>query len=142
MTRRTFFEKFVAGLYGGTAAAFMAPALAYLFPNKNFSAATNELQDQQGETVEAETIVEGGFAVGMLAGKPVIVFRRQGALSAFSTVCTHLGCTVSYNRLENSFQCPCHGGEYDAEGRVIGGPPPAPLESLMVKEVEGKIILS
>jgi len=141
MTRRTFFEKFVAGLYSGTAAAFLAPALAYLFPNKNFSASTNELQDAQGQTVPAEAIFEGGFAVGMLAGKPVIVFRRNGALSALSTVCTHLSCTVSYNRLENIFQCPCHGGEYDADGRVIGGPPPAPLESLNVKEVDGKIIL-
>jgi Rieske Fe-S protein len=142
MTRRGFFEKMVATLYGSTALGFLAPALAYLFPNKNFAANSNELVDTQGDNISGNAISEGSFAGGMLAGKPVMVFRRQGALVAFSTVCTHLGCTVSYNRGEKIFQCPCHGGEYDEEGTVIDGPPPAPLERLNVKEEDGKIILS
>jgi len=141
MTRRTFFEKFVAALYGSTALAFLAPALAYLFPNKNFAVSGNELVDAEGEPILSDKIIEGGVASGMLSGKPVMVFRRNGAWIAFSTVCTHLGCIVSYNRNEQIFQCPCHGGEYDAEGIVIGGPPPAPLARLEVKEVDGKVIL-
>lgn len=142
MTRRTFFEKLVAAIYGTTTFAFLAPALAYLFPNKNFAAHGNELVDAQGASIAGSAIPEGGFASGMLAGKPVMVFRRQGALAALSAVCTHLGCTVSYNRGEKIFQCPCHGGEYDEEGIVIDGPPPAPLERLNIKEENGKIVLS
>lgn len=141
MTRRTFFEKAVAAIYGSTTLAFLAPALAYLFPNKNFSVNNNELRDARGQPIEAATIAEGGSATGMISGKPAIVFRRQASLAAFSTVCTHLGCIVNYNRNENIFQCPCHGGEYDAEGLVIGGPPPQPLERLNVQEVDGKIVL-
>jgi cytochrome b6-f complex iron-sulfur subunit len=141
MTRRTFFEKAVAAIYGGTTLAFLAPALAYLFPNKNFSITNNELTDARGQSIPANTLPEGGSVAGMLSGKPVIVFRRQSVLVAFSTVCTHLGCNVGYNRNENIFQCPCHGGEYDGEGRVIGGPPPQPLERLSVQEVNGKIVL-
>ncbi len=141
MTRRTFFAKLVTAIYGSTALAFLAPALAYLFPNKNFAANSNELVDTRGETISAGAIAEGGFVSGMLSGTPVTVFRRAGALVAVSTVCTHLGCTVAYNRAEKIFQCPCHGGEYDAEGRVIAGPPPKPLARLNVQEVDGKIIL-
>ena len=141
MTRRTFFEKMVAAIYGSTALAFLAPALAYLFPNKNFAANSNELVDTQGDNISGSAIAEGNFISGMLAGKPVMVFRRQGALVAFSTVCSHLGCTVSYNRGEKIFQCPCHGGEYDEEGTVIDGPPPSSLERLNVKEENGKIVL-
>jgi len=141
MTRRTFFGKLVAAIYGSTALAFLAPALAYLFPNKNFAANSNELVDAQGEPISGPSISEGSFAGGLLAGKPVMLFRRHGALVAFSTVCTHLGCTVSYNRAEKVFQCPCHGGEYDEDGVVLDGPPPAPLQRLQVKEVDDRIIL-
>jgi len=142
MTRRNFFEKLVATIYGGTTLAFLAPALAYLFPNRNFAANSNVLTDADGQPIAAKAIEEGAFVTGMIAGRPTIVFRRQSALVAFSTVCSHLGCTVSYNRGEQIFQCPCHGGEYDADGRVIGGPPPAPLTPLNVKEAEGSVTLS
>lgn len=141
MTRRTFFEKLVAAIYGSTALAFLVPALAYLFPNKNFGVNSNELVDTRGDPIAPAAIHEGDFVSGMLAGKPVTVFRRAGALVAVSTVCTHFGCTVAYSRAENTFQCPCHGGEYDAEGRVIAGPPPKPLARLNVQEVDGKIVL-
>lgn len=52
---------------------------------------------------------------------------------AVSATCTHLGCQVHWDAKTTRFQCPCHGGEYDAEGRVIAGPPPRPLESLAVR---------
>ena len=47
--------------------------------------------------------------------------------------CSHLGCAVSWDAEGESFECPCHGGKYDAKGDVISGPPPKPLTRLEVK---------
>ena len=47
-----------------------------------------------------------------------------------SAKCSHLGCTVAWNEEKNEFLCPCHGGRFAADGSVLGGPPPAPLERI------------
>jgi Rieske Fe-S protein len=31
------------------------------------------------------------------------------------------------------FRCPCHGGVFDAEGNVVEGPPPRPLDRVEVR---------
>jgi menaquinol-cytochrome c reductase iron-sulfur subunit len=49
---------------------------------------------------------------------------------AFSATCTHLGCQVRWEADAKRFLCPCHGGVYDALGRVVEGPPPRPLDTL------------
>jgi len=42
-------------------------------------------------------------------------------------LCTHLGCIPAYVGDEHKFKCACHGGEFDASGHQIFGPPPTPL---------------
>ncbi|WP_331774529.1 Rieske 2Fe-2S domain-containing protein [Sulfurospirillum sp. 1612] len=42
-------------------------------------------------------------------------------------LCTHLGCIPSYFPKEHKFKCACHGGQFDASGRVLKSPPPIPL---------------
>jgi Rieske Fe-S protein len=44
-----------------------------------------------------------------------------------SSRCTHLSCTVNWNEEAKRFICPCHDASFDAEGKVIDGPPPEPL---------------
>ena len=44
----------------------------------------------------------------------------------FSNRCMHLGCPVLGTGV--GFQCPCHGGAYDTEGKRIAGPPIRPLD--------------
>jgi Rieske Fe-S protein len=46
----------------------------------------------------------------------------DGRLQAVSAVCTHLGCVVAWNPAERSWDCPCHGSRFCADGRVIQGP--------------------
>lgn len=55
-------------------------------------------------------------------------------LIAISNTCMHLGCPVVSNAV--GFQCPCHGGAYDKEGRRNAGPPVRPLNRFETK-VEG-----
>jgi thiosulfate dehydrogenase [quinone] large subunit len=68
----------------------------------------------------------------------ILIRDSGGGLKAFSAVCTHAGCTVTYEG--GVIVCPCHGGEYSAEtGEVIAGPPPAPLAPKQVLEANGQI---
>merc|ERR1711918_154967 len=46
---------------------------------------------------------------------------------ALNAVCTHLGCVVPWNKAENKFMCPCHGSQYNAQGKVVRGPAPLSL---------------
>lgn len=42
---------------------------------------------------------------------------------AYSTLCTHMGCPVSYDAVTKSFRCPCHFSVFDAElgGQMVCG---------------------
>jgi cytochrome b6-f complex iron-sulfur subunit len=44
----------------------------------------------------------------------------DGGFAALSSVCTHRGCTVDIGG--PGLACPCHGSQYDREGRVTRGP--------------------
>ena len=62
-------------------------------------------------------------------------------VTAFSAVCSHLGCIVDWDSKTEQFLCPCHGSKYDVNGNVIGGPAPAPLERLITEIKEGKVFV-
>ena len=48
----------------------------------------------------------------------------------------HLGCPVRFVEAAGRFICPCHGGVYNFEGKVDGGPPVRPLDRFYT-EVRG-----
>lgn len=47
-----------------------------------------------------------------------------------SRVCPHMGCVVSWNPLEETFDCPCHGSRFAADGEVLHGPANERLEEV------------
>lgn len=67
------------------------------------------------------------------ARQTVFLVRDGDAVKALSATCTHLGCQVRWDRDAKRFRCPCHGGAYDAQGNVIEGPPPRPLDTIDVR---------
>jgi thiosulfate dehydrogenase [quinone] large subunit len=75
-------------------------------------------------------------------GSPAwLVHEPDGSFRAFSAVCTHAGCPVTYSA--GDFVCPCHGGTYSARtGAVLAGPPPSPLPMLRVTVVNGDVRLA
>jgi menaquinol-cytochrome c reductase iron-sulfur subunit len=85
------------------------------------------------------TIVDG---VGD-SGKTTVYIRRgspdlgedPNEFIAISTRCAHLGCPVRFVQAAGNFICPCHGGVYDFEGQVIGGPPVRPLDRFQTRVV-------
>jgi Rieske Fe-S protein len=61
----------------------------------------------------------------------------EGILHTYSAVCTHMGCTVTWNNLEKSFDCPCHGSRFSASsGNVVNGPANSGLEPKGIPEIE------
>jgi Rieske Fe-S protein len=71
----------------------------------------------------------------------VVVSRSDdGALKAFSTICTHAGCAI--NKLSGTtLTCPCHGSEFDARtGKVLQAPATEPLHTLSVEAKDGRIV--
>ncbi|MFN2615770.1 MAG: ubiquinol-cytochrome c reductase iron-sulfur subunit [Thermoleophilaceae bacterium] len=60
---------------------------------------------------------------------------------AISTRCAHLGCPVRYIQASEKFVCPCHGGIYDIQGKVAGGPPVRPLDRFYTRVRAGRVQL-
>jgi Rieske Fe-S protein len=82
-------------------------------------------------TVIVERHADGWFETRQSS---VVYLDREGdGYRALSATCSHLGCRVSWDDARGQYLCPCHGGVYDREGRVVAGPPPAPLTRLAAR---------
>jgi Rieske Fe-S protein len=53
---------------------------------------------------------------------------------AVSAACTHMGCLVSWNAAESSWDCPCHGSRFDVHGTVLEGPATTALEPVELEQ--------
>lgn len=103
-------------------------------------------QIQDVAKVDYNTDIQDGWVTQNINGFVYMNKDREGNLLIMSPICTHLGCTVPTASEEAkqknprlAFLCPCHGGEYDATGINIGGPPPRPLDVFEPIEQEGKL---
>jgi menaquinol-cytochrome c reductase iron-sulfur subunit len=75
-------------------------------------------------------------------GRRVAFVRNNGngSFTALSNTCMHVGCPV--RNFGTSFGCPCHGGQYDVEGRPTAGPPVRPLNRYETRvDTRGHLIL-
>lgn len=132
--RRRALKLLVGGSTVGVAALLGVPVASYLRP----------LEPSEEEAVVALEADEIGLWEGRLvalAGRPVIIVNTGEGFSALSAVCTHLGCVVKWKKGRRQFFCPCHGGRFDVEGRVLGGPAPRPLAKLDVEELSGMVVV-
>ncbi|PWA77501.1 cytochrome b6-f complex iron-sulfur subunit, chloroplastic [Artemisia annua] len=68
--------------------------------------------------------------------------NRTFATYGINVVCTHLGCIVPWNTVEKKFVCPCHGSQFDKEGKVVKGPAPLSLELARVDIDDGKVVFA
>jgi cytochrome b6-f complex iron-sulfur subunit len=135
--RRRFLDRALGTLGGVGVLALLWPALAYVFPARKRGGAAEQVSagKQEGWAVwEIRKVAFGGKAVG--------VIRTGDGFRAFSLVCTHLGCIVGWNSGKREFECPCHAARFDAEGRVVAGPPPKPLPQYGVSVVQGEVIVT
>jgi glycine/D-amino acid oxidase-like deaminating enzyme/nitrite reductase/ring-hydroxylating ferredoxin subunit len=81
----------------------------------------------EASTISLENLQEGQGIV--LEDKKLAAYKdHKGELHMYSAVCTHLGCTITWNNMEKSFDCPCHGSRFSPSGNTINGPANTALE--------------
>ena len=68
-------------------------------------------------------LAPGDATVTRRDGDPIAAHRDEdGELHVHSAVCPHMGCLVAWNDAERTWDCPCHGSRFEADGRVFDGP--------------------
>lgn len=75
-------------------------------------------------------------AVYLLVNK---IEDKDPEVTAYSTLCPHLGCGIDYDVEAACFKCPCHESAFDLSGRVIGGPSPRSMDRLETRIADGRI---
>ncbi|SCY63433.1 Glycine/D-amino acid oxidase [Nitrosospira sp. Nl5] len=88
-----------------------------------------------GDVDSPRKIPPGEGAVLRKGEKRIAIYRDgEGKLHPLSAACTHLGCVVSWNAVETSWDCPCHGSRFSVNGQVLHGPAAKPLEAIQLDE--------
>lgn len=137
-SKRDFLKYFLGGGILAWLGAVFYPVLAYLKPPKQGDVEVTSVKAGKLSEIEKEsgTIVRFG-------NKPVLMVRTaEGEVHAFSATCTHLDCTVQFRKDMGVIWCACHNGKYDLNGRVVGGPPPRPLDEYRVIVQADEVIIS
>lgn len=164
-TRRKFLQ-YLIGSATGTL------VLGFLFPSRTKAADSNledlcaefplnsrcdnylpgvQAKDMAGKPIAANTFlttVKGGerpSVKGLTAPDIDYLVITEGPKIApygIKPVCTHLGCTVEWKVAQNRFVCPCHGSQYDSQGRVVHGPAAKdlPLITVVVKQNQIRLV--
>lgn len=84
----------------------------------------------------------GPDSVWLLEESNVILGRTGGGFFALSTVCPHLGCVVRFLEREGRFHCPCHGSQFERDGKVLNGPAREDLIPLAVGvDDQGRLVV-
>ncbi|MCI8590306.1 MAG: FAD-dependent oxidoreductase [Clostridiales bacterium] len=78
---------------------------------------------------------KGESGVFIYNGVKAGVYRDEnGDLFAIDTKCPHMGCQLTWNADEKSWDCPCHGSRFTYKGELIDGPAQADLLAAQEQE--------
>ena len=103
-------------------------ASAKNFVVENLNVAKELIEGKISPLPEEVNIKPGEGKVIEANGKRTGAYRdEQGRLHLINTTCTHMGCELSWNSAEKSWDCPCHGSRFSYEGDIIEGPTVNPL---------------
>ena len=103
-----------------------------LEPIKNIKEVTNMVKESVNSLVakklelpqeEANQIQNGEGKIVEVNGQKIGIYKNnEGEIYKVNPVCKHLGCELSWNNLDKTWDCPCHGSRYDFRGNLIYGP--------------------
>lgn len=101
-------------------------------PIKNIKEVTNMVKESIDSLVikklevpieEANQIQNDEGKIIKVNGQKIGIYKdKEGVIYKVNPVCKHLGCELSWNNLEKTWDCPCHGSRYDYKGNLIYGP--------------------
>jgi Rieske Fe-S protein len=151
MTRRRMFTGGAMALGGIAGAAIGLPAIGFavgpVFEKQNTDfedvGAPGDFTPDQfvPRTVALRPSVgsAGKSTVYIRKSDPNLPGEKAGEFIAISTRCAHAGCPVRWVTAAQRFVCPCHGGVYDFQGKVTGGPPVRPLDRFETRVKDGQV---
>ena len=109
-----------------------------LEPVKNIKEVTNMVKESVNSLFfkkleipkeEANQIQDGEGKIAEVNGQKIGIYKdKNGQIYKINPVCNHLGCELSWNNLDKTWDCPCHGSRYDYMGNLIYGPSVKDLE--------------
>ncbi len=113
-------------LIGGTLTASVGN---YLFGRQKSQrdgwADAGDVSDLPGGTprqIRFEKAVVDGWKIRNEESSAWVILDERRSVTAFSPLCTHLGCAYRWQTEKKVFACPCHGSTFSARGDVITGP--------------------
>lgn len=149
ISRRSFFGALLAIGSAGMGAILAVPVLRYvLYPLYSKSAGTGwsdigDASEFLGTKVPVRKTItftqHDGWREVVSAQSVYVSQNKGGQLEVLSAICPHLGCSVSWQADHDKFVCPCHGGEFKADGQHIFGPPPRGMDHLPTQVKDGKL---
>ena len=87
------------------------------------------------EPYSIEQIKNDNAAIIEINGDNIGVYKdAKGEVYAVKPNCSHLGCLLSWNNLDKTWDCPCHGSRFDYMGRNIYEPAIKNLEKIVYKK--------
>lgn len=95
------------------------------FLKENINSASQVVKDfmSKPESGSPDNLEKGEGRILKINNKTQAVFKHSdGAVTSLSAKCPHMGCIVHWNKLEKSWDCPCHGSRFSTTGEVIEGP--------------------
>lgn len=94
------------------------------YASENINVAVQYADYVTAADINSESELKPGNGAIMTNGVgKVAVYRDEGGkVHKRSAACPHLGCVVAWNSNEKTWDCPCHGSRFSAEGRVYQGP--------------------
>jgi glycine/D-amino acid oxidase-like deaminating enzyme/nitrite reductase/ring-hydroxylating ferredoxin subunit len=93
--------------------------------------------NSQSEVSGIDAIAPGEGGVVTFGDEKVAVSKdTNGQASAVSASCTHKGCIVTWNNADCTWDCPCHGSIFQADGTVLHGPAVEALKPIDLSEFE------
>ncbi|PSC75469.1 Rieske iron-sulfur subunit of the cytochrome b6f chloroplast precursor [Micractinium conductrix] len=134
--KRTIMNLLLLGAVGAPAVGLAGPfALFFVPPSVGGGGGGQVAKDALGNDVKQTTwlqthpIGDRSLTQGLKGDATYLIVTKDGSIEKYglNAVCTHLGCVVPWNNAENKFMCPCHGSQYNAEGKKIRGPAPLSL---------------
>jgi cytochrome b6-f complex iron-sulfur subunit len=136
--RRALIRWLLGSGFTASVASFLYPAAKFMIPPSVPEASVNEVAAGKVQDLKPNSgkIVKFG-------SRPALLVRvAEGEWRAYSAICTHLNCTVQYRDTDRQIWCACHNGVYDINGKVVSGPPPAPLEEYAVRVRGDEVVIS
>jgi menaquinol-cytochrome c reductase iron-sulfur subunit len=164
LSRRTFFLRALTGIGAAFTAAVAIPVIGFgSAPFWRSKAPISLLSHAVTPALRASGWASAGNLDDFKVGEPRLITLSRDIVDgwvkgqeevacfvlrtgdsdaiAFDHHCTHLGCPLAWSGGAKRFLCPCHGGGFDATGKVVAGPPPRPMLTYATRIESGEIMV-